>query len=122
MVTGGAAPYVTSSDAAETPKTEASETAPKTAAQPAAPKTEEKKVVKYVGSSEAKKYHKPSCELAKKIKKENLVQFASAAEAKKAGYAPCKICLGQKTSTNPTTSAGVSHTTKAPTPSPKAGQ
>ena len=59
----------------------------------AAEKSVEKKPVTYVGNSESKKYHTPSCEYAKKISKANRVQFASASEAAKAGYTPCKVCL-----------------------------
>ncbi len=69
-------------------------------------KTEARKIVKYVGSSESKDYHKPACDLVKKIGKAHRVEFASAAEAKKAGYAPCKICLPPKTVTQATTGVG----------------
>ncbi len=46
-----------------------------------------------LGSSDAKKYHKPSCQWAKKITKDNRVESASKVEAEKAGYAPCKTCF-----------------------------
>ena len=54
-----------------------------------------KHIVKLIGNSETKKFHKPSCELVKKITKGNKVGFASSAEAKKAGYEPCSLCLGE---------------------------
>ena len=40
----------------------------------------------------AKKYHRPSCQYAAKIKDENLVTFDSTAQAQAAGYAPCGAC------------------------------
>lgn len=46
----------------------------------------------YVASRKAKKYHRPSCQHAAKIKDENLVTFDSAAQAQAAGYAPCGAC------------------------------
>ena len=46
----------------------------------------------YVASRKAKKYHRPSCQYAAKIKDENLVTFDSAAQAQAAGYAPCGAC------------------------------
>ena len=46
----------------------------------------------YVTSRKAKKYHRPSCQYAAKIKDENLVTFDSAAQAQAAGYAPCGAC------------------------------
>lgn len=46
----------------------------------------------YVASRKAKKYHRPSCQYATKIKDENLVSFDSAAQAQAAGYAPCGAC------------------------------
>ena len=45
-----------------------------------------------VASRKAKKYHRPSCQYAAKIKDENLVTFDSAAQAQAAGYAPCGAC------------------------------
>ena len=48
--------------------------------------------IKYVGSNKAKKYHRPDCKWAKKIKPENRVTFNSAKEARQAGYVPCKVC------------------------------
>ena len=45
-----------------------------------------------VASRKAKKYHRPSCQHAAKIKDENLVTFDSAAQAQAAGYAPCGAC------------------------------
>lgn len=46
----------------------------------------------YVGSTSSDKYHRPSCEWAKKIKPDNAVWFSSPEEAKKTGYKPCKVC------------------------------
>lgn len=46
----------------------------------------------YVASRKAKKYHRPSCQYAAKIKDENLVSFDSTAQAQAAGYAPCGAC------------------------------
>jgi micrococcal nuclease len=48
---------------------------------------------KYVASKKGKKYHKPECSAAKRIKQDNLVTFDSAEKALKAGYTPCKICV-----------------------------
>ena len=45
-----------------------------------------------VASRKAKKYHRPSCQYAAKIKDENLVTFDSAAQAQAADYAPCGAC------------------------------
>ena len=61
-------------------------------------KAEPKKVVRYVGSSQSKKYHKLACEWAKKISKDNRVEFASVSEARKAGYEPCRVCFPPKPS------------------------
>ena len=49
-----------------------------------------------VASRKAKKYHRPSCQYAAKIKDENLVTFDSAAQAQAAGYAPCGACKPQQ--------------------------
>ena len=46
----------------------------------------------YVASRKAKKYHRPSCQYAAKIKDENLVSFDGTAQAQAAGYAPCGAC------------------------------
>lgn len=46
----------------------------------------------YVASRKAKKYHRPLCQYAAKIKDENLVSFDSTAQAQAAGYAPCGAC------------------------------
>ena len=46
----------------------------------------------YVASRKAKKYHRPSCQYAAKIKDENLVSFDSAAQAQATGHAPCGAC------------------------------
>ena len=47
---------------------------------------------KYVASNKAKKYHRPDCQWAKRIKPANKVTFNSAKEARQAGYVPCKVC------------------------------
>lgn len=46
----------------------------------------------YVGSKNSDKYHRPSCEWAKKISPANEVWFSSAADARAKGYVPCKVC------------------------------
>ena len=48
---------------------------------------------KYVASKNSKKYHKPDCKWAKKIKKENLICFKTRKEAENEGYKPCQTCL-----------------------------
>lgn len=64
--------------------------APTAAPEPtAAPDTAE---AACVASRKAKKYHRPSCQYAAKIKDENLVTFDSAAQAQAAGYTPCGTC------------------------------
>ena len=45
-----------------------------------------------VGSKNSKKYHRPTCQWAQKIKPENKVVFKDAKEAKQAGYRACKVC------------------------------
>ncbi len=45
-----------------------------------------------VGSSTSKKYHRPDCRYALKIKPENKITFASVEDAQKQGYLPCKTC------------------------------
>lgn len=45
-----------------------------------------------VGSKTSKKYHRPDCSYAIRIKPENKVYFANAEEAQKQGYQPCKVC------------------------------
>lgn len=45
-----------------------------------------------VGSVTAKKYHRPDCRFAKRIKPENLVYFKSSEEAESQGYVACKVC------------------------------
>lgn len=49
-------------------------------------------LAEYVGSSDRKIYHLPSCKWAKKIKSQSLVKFKTKQEAEKAGYRPCKVC------------------------------
>ncbi|MGV8174729.1 MAG: Ada metal-binding domain-containing protein [Methanothrix sp.] len=45
-----------------------------------------------VGSITSKKYHRPDCRYAQKIKPENLISFSSIDDAMKQGYIPCKVC------------------------------
>lgn len=45
-----------------------------------------------VASSTSKKYHRPDCRYAQKIKPENRVNFRNENEAKSQGYIPCKSC------------------------------
>ena len=45
-----------------------------------------------VGSVTSKKYHRPDCRYAQKIKPENLIRFESVEDAKAQGYLPCKVC------------------------------
>ncbi|RKY35482.1 MAG: hypothetical protein DRP78_05420 [Candidatus Omnitrophota bacterium] len=47
---------------------------------------------KYIGDKNSKKFHKPNCSWAKKIKRENKVIFKTRKEALKKGYIPCKSC------------------------------
>lgn len=45
-----------------------------------------------VGSITSKKYHRPNCRYAQKIRPENLISFAGAEDARAQGYLPCKVC------------------------------
>lgn len=45
-----------------------------------------------VGSKTSKKYHRPDCRYALKIKPENKIFFAGIEDAQKQGYLPCKTC------------------------------
>ena len=47
---------------------------------------------RFVGSATSKKYHRPDCRYALKIKPENLIYFQSEEDAKGQGYLPCKSC------------------------------
>ena len=47
---------------------------------------------KYVGHKKSKKFHKPECMWAKKIKPENQIWFNNRQEAIDKGYIPCKVC------------------------------
>jgi hypothetical protein len=47
---------------------------------------------RFVGSITSKKYHRPDCRYALKIKPENLIYFRSEEDALGQGYLPCKIC------------------------------
>jgi hypothetical protein len=47
---------------------------------------------RFVGSATSKKYHRPDCRYALKIKQENLIYFQSEEDAKEQGYLPCKSC------------------------------
>jgi len=48
--------------------------------------------LQFVGSVTSKKYHRPDCRYAQKIKPENLIRFESVEDAKAQGYLPCKVC------------------------------
>ena len=48
--------------------------------------------ITYVGSRNSNKYHRPSCQWARRIKPQNLVSFRSKAEVAQAGYVQCKVC------------------------------
>ena len=45
-----------------------------------------------VGSKSSRKYHRPDCRFAQKIKPENLISFSSFEDARREGYLPCKVC------------------------------
>jgi hypothetical protein len=45
-----------------------------------------------VASKSSKKYHRPDCRFAQKIKPENLISFSSFEDARREGYLPCKVC------------------------------
>jgi hypothetical protein len=45
-----------------------------------------------IGSAIRNKYHRPSCEWARKMSTRNRIQFASAADALTRGYRPCRVC------------------------------
>jgi len=45
-----------------------------------------------VASKSSKKYHRPDCRFAQKIKPENLISFSSLEDARREGYLPCKVC------------------------------
>lgn len=53
---------------------------------------EPEKEVQYIGNSNTKKFHYPSCRSVKDIKDSNKVYFYSRDEAINAGYSPCGIC------------------------------
>jgi hypothetical protein len=46
----------------------------------------------FVGSTNSKKYHYPSCGAAKNIHPENEIWFSSSEDARSHGYVPCKRC------------------------------
>jgi competence protein ComEC len=48
--------------------------------------------VSYAGNKNSKKFHRPTCRWAKRIKTSNLVVFKSRKEAEDAGYIACKVC------------------------------
>lgn len=47
---------------------------------------------RFVGSITSKKYHRPDCRYALKIKPENCIYFQSIEDAERQGYLPCKVC------------------------------
>lgn len=46
----------------------------------------------YVGNSNSKKFHHPTCSAAAKIRPANKVALNSREDAVRRGYVPCKIC------------------------------
>lgn len=50
------------------------------------------KTTAYIGNSNSRIFHKPSCSSANTMKEENKVSFKSREDAVKSGYAPCKRC------------------------------
>ncbi|MDD4908219.1 MAG: hypothetical protein PHJ00_04070 [Candidatus Omnitrophica bacterium] len=48
--------------------------------------------VMFIGSTKARRYHYPSCELVVKIKPRSLVKFYSLKEAIASGLHPCPVC------------------------------
>ena len=55
--------------------------------------------ISYIGSTESKKYHLPSCEWVKKIDLENRVDFFSIEEAESAGFTECLVCAPKESRT-----------------------
>lgn len=47
---------------------------------------------RFVGSVTSKKYHRPDCRYALKIKPDNRIYFDSVEDARSQGYLPCKTC------------------------------
>lgn len=47
---------------------------------------------KYLGHKNSKKFHKPDCRWARKIKPKNQIWFNDRQEAVDKGYIPCKVC------------------------------
>jgi hypothetical protein len=46
----------------------------------------------FMGSITSKKYHRPDCRYALKIKPDNRIYFPSIEDANSQGYLPCKVC------------------------------
>jgi len=46
----------------------------------------------YIANKNSKKFHRPDCRWAVKIKPENRIDFSTKQEAIDKGYAPCKVC------------------------------
>lgn len=46
----------------------------------------------YVASAQREVFHRPDCELAKKISPQNLVGFKTREDAINSGRRPCKVC------------------------------
>jgi hypothetical protein len=51
------------------------------------------KKMTYVAAINGKKYHSPSCRLAKSIKEDKLVWFVNKGEAEDKKYEPCELCI-----------------------------
>lgn len=65
---------------------------PQTISVPSVPQVAPVTAKVFVGSVNSDKYHKPSCEWAKKILPANEVWFSSAQDAQSNGYQACKVC------------------------------
>jgi len=46
----------------------------------------------FIASVKSKKYHRPSCQWAQRIKDKNRIEFKSEQEARDKGYGACKVC------------------------------
>ena len=83
----------------------------------AAATASKKKTTSFIGNSETRKFHVPSCRFVNEMKSANRVEFKSKAEAAQAGYEPCKVCLPSK-ETKPVKATPVP-VTSAPSNTPK---
>ena len=60
-----------------------------------------KKGYNFIGNTETKIYHLPTCSAAKKLSEKNATFFKTSKGATKAGYTPCKLCKPDTASTKP---------------------